>query len=221
MRKRSLNGSQTSARSPLPQQRAAGDARARADAAARCSEIAAQLADVLEHRAVEARDVVPERAGGEFLADDHRAAIDQHRAGRHHAADAVIHRQAVVHAVARPRVHHAGEPMAPVHQPEMADDRGLRQAGGAGRVDVERAIVERSPPSRSEAARTSPESSAISAAMSGNARSPSPCDQTMASVARCGAALRNASSSSSRDDDVLRRDDVDAMGERSARRDWC
>jgi len=104
--------------------------------------IPAHFADVLEHRAIVAPDVFPERAGREFVTNDHRAAIDQDRPGRYRAADAVIHRQAVVHAVARLRLHHAGEPMGPIHQPEMADDRCLRQAGGAGRVDVERTIIE-------------------------------------------------------------------------------
>ncbi len=105
-------------------------------------QIAAELADVLEDGAAVAPDVVPERRGGKSIADEHRAAIDQHRSGRHRAADAVIHRQAVIHAVVWPRVHHAGEPVGPVHQPEMADDRGLRQSGGAGRVDEECAVIE-------------------------------------------------------------------------------
>ena len=61
--------------------------------------------------------------------------------------DAVIHRQAVVHAVARADVHQAGEPVRPLHQPRVADAGGLGQAGGAGGVDVERAIVDRHRPS--------------------------------------------------------------------------
>ena len=44
---------------------------------------------------------------------------DQHRADRHHAADAVIERQAVVHAVLGTRVEQARKPLAPAHQPVM------------------------------------------------------------------------------------------------------
>jgi hypothetical protein len=42
------------------------------------------------------------------------SASRQQRAGRDHAADAVVHRQAAVHAVARARIHQAGEPEAPL-----------------------------------------------------------------------------------------------------------
>ena len=105
-------------------------------------QVAAKLADVLEQRAVPTDDVAPELAGREFFADDDRAAADQNRAGRLHAADAVIHRQAVVHPVGRLRVHHAGEPVAPLHQAGMADVGGFGQPGGAGGVNVERAILD-------------------------------------------------------------------------------
>ena len=60
-----------------------------------------------------------------------------------HAADAVIHRQAVVHAVARLGVHHAREPEARMHQTVVVDVGGLGQSGRARRVDVERAVVDR------------------------------------------------------------------------------
>jgi hypothetical protein len=105
-------------------------------------QIPAQLADVEEQRAVPGNDVVPEFARGEFLADDDRPAADQHRARRHHAAVGVIHRQRVVHAVAGPRIHHAGKTVARQHQPVVIDVRGLGQAGGAGGVDVERPILD-------------------------------------------------------------------------------
>src|SRR5262249_9390057 len=59
-------------------------------------EIAAELADVLEQGAVEAHNVIPESAGGKFIPDRNPAAIAQHRAGSHDAADAVVHRQAIV-----------------------------------------------------------------------------------------------------------------------------
>ena len=55
------------------------------------------------------------------------------------------------------RVHQAGEPEAPQHQPVVVDVGGLRQAGGAGGVDVERAILDgqRRALGRRRAARTS------------------------------------------------------------------
>src|SRR5207244_7118596 len=67
-------------------------------------EIPAQLADVLDERAVPPDDVAPEVPRGELLADHHRAAGHERRARRDDAADAVIERQAVVHAVARAAV---------------------------------------------------------------------------------------------------------------------
>ena len=105
-------------------------------------QVAAKLADVLEQRAVPSDDIVPELAGREFFANHHRAAGDKNRAGRQHAADAVIHRQAVIHPVGRLRIHHAGKPMAPLHDAGMADVGGLGQPGGAGGVDVERPILD-------------------------------------------------------------------------------
>src|SRR2546422_173597 len=110
--------------------------------ALRVDEIAAELADVLEQRAVPADHVMPELTGGELVPDHHGAAADQHRAGRQHAADAVVHRQAVVHPVAGAGVHHAGEPVTPLHQPSVADPGGLGQAGRARRIDVERPILD-------------------------------------------------------------------------------
>ena len=105
-------------------------------------QVAAQLADVLEQRAVPADDVAPELAGRESLAEHHRRAADERRAGRHHAADAVIHRQAVVHPVAAANAHQPGKPVAPLHQPEVADLGRLGQPGRARCVDVERPILD-------------------------------------------------------------------------------
>ena len=105
-------------------------------------QIAAKLADVLEHRAVPTDNIVPELAGRELFPDHDRAAADQNCAGRKHAADAVIHRQAVIHPVRRLRIHHAGKPVAPLHDAGMADVGGLGQACGAGGIDVERAIFD-------------------------------------------------------------------------------
>ena len=57
----------------------------------------------------------------------------------HNSADAVIHRQAIVQAIARAGFHHSCKPMAPLHQPGVADIGSFRQSGGPGRVDVQRA----------------------------------------------------------------------------------
>ena len=79
----------------------------------------------------------------ENLSDEHhRGAGAQHAAGRDDAADAVEQRQAIVQAIIRRRAGQAGEPAAPVQDAPMADAGGLRQAGGARRVDQQRAIVD-------------------------------------------------------------------------------
>ncbi len=83
----------------------------------RMHQIAAQLADILEQRAIEIADVVPEFLCGKFVADDDGAAVHQYGAGRDHAADRVIHRQTIIHAVVRAAVHQAGEPETPLQQP--------------------------------------------------------------------------------------------------------
>ena len=139
MAKRFSKARQTSAFMPLPQAsrsrwRTLGRMRRRR------GEIAAEFADILEQRAIPARNVVPELARRKAFLHDDRAAADQRRAGRHDAADAVIERQAIVHAIVRPDVGEAGEPIAPHHDAVMADMGRLRQAGRAGGVDQQRAI---------------------------------------------------------------------------------
>src|SRR3984893_1417320 len=94
-------------------------------------EIAAQFADILEQRAVETYEVTPDAAHVEVSPDHHGATDDQARAGRYRPADAVIHRQAIVHAIGRSDLHHAGEPVRPYHQPVVADFCCLPQARGA------------------------------------------------------------------------------------------
>ena len=108
----------------------------------RMHQITAQLADILEQRAVEIADVVPEFLRGKFVADDDGAAVHQYGAGRDNAADRMIHRQTIVHAVVRAAVHQAGEPQTPLQQPLMADIGGLRQSGRARGVDQERAVAD-------------------------------------------------------------------------------
>ena len=106
----------------------------------RGQKIAAELADILEQRAIEADDVVPELPGGKPFANRHRPAADQHARRRYDAADAVIHRQAVVHAVVGAGIQHAGEPVAPHHDAVVADIGRLGEAGGSRRVDAERPV---------------------------------------------------------------------------------
>ena len=179
----------------------------------RVDQIAAELADVLDERAVPCDDVVPEMPRRKFVADHDRAAAHQHRAGRHDAADAVIERQAVIHAVAWAGVHEAGEPKAPLQQPPVAHTGGLRQSGRAGGIDQERAIRDRH---RAAFGRAQPlarelfdrviDALKLVAAVRPNLR-------VAHELRRCAPELLAQFGG---DDDVCRRDDVDAMGERDA-----
>ena len=128
-----------------PQTVAAGQAqmvRALLRVRRRVDEVAAELADILEAGAIPAHDIVPELAHGKFIADHHRAAPVQQRAGCDHAAGGVIEREAIVHAVAGTRVHDAGEGVAREHHAIVVHVRGLRQTGRARGVNVERAILD-------------------------------------------------------------------------------
>ena len=110
----------------------------------RGDEIAAEFADILERRAVPARDVVPEPARRESFARSRPSRRDERRADRDDAADAVVHRQAIVEAIVG-----ASSPARPANQwrpgddAAMADLRRLRQPGRARGEDSQRAIVER------------------------------------------------------------------------------
>ena len=75
----------------------------------RIEQIAAELADILEERALVVDDVVPELPRREFLADEDRAADGQRRAEGDDAAGRVIERQAVIHPVLLARIHHRRE----------------------------------------------------------------------------------------------------------------
>src|SRR5437868_6517662 len=94
-------------------------------------EIPAELADILDKRAVPSDDVVPEGTRGEFVPDEDRAAIDEDGTRRDGPADAVIHGKAIIHAVLRGRLKHARKPMAPNHQPPMADICRLWETRGS------------------------------------------------------------------------------------------
>ena len=54
----------------------------------------------------------------------------------------MVHGQAVVHAVNRLYVHHAREPMAPLHDARMAHLRGLGHPGCPGCVDKKREVFD-------------------------------------------------------------------------------
>ena len=54
----------------------------------------------------------------------------------------MVERKAIVHAVGSARVHHAGKRVAREHHAIVVHVGGLRQPGGAGRVDVERAVLD-------------------------------------------------------------------------------
>ena len=105
-------------------------------------QIPAKLPDVLEQCTVPAKDVIPELARRKTFRDHHRPASDQHGASCHDTADAVIHRQTIVHSVVGRRVHHPGKPVAPLHHSKVADPGGLGQPGRARRVNVEGGIVD-------------------------------------------------------------------------------
>ncbi len=141
MRKRRLNSGHTSDRSPLPQQslmRCCGFSGMRRSV----YQVAAKLADILKQRAIPLDNVIPEAARRESRPDHHRPSLDEHRSNSHHAADTVIHRQTIQHPVGWTSIHQARKPIAPLHQPEMADVRGFGQAGRTRSVNVERAILD-------------------------------------------------------------------------------
>ncbi len=139
------------------------------------------------------------------------------RAGRHHAADRVIHRQAIVHAVVGAGVHQAGEPEAPLHQPMVADIGGLRQAGGARGVDQQRAVGD----GRAAALGSRQRLGRMSLDLAIDAgkfavRRRRRATRSSAAWIRCAAAERNRPHSSAATMRCLGADDVDAMGERRA-----
>src|SRR5215472_11180254 len=109
-------------------------------------QISTKLTDILKQRAIPALDVAPELAGRKPVLNDDRASTDQNRTGRLYATRRVIHGQAVIHAIRRLRVHHAGKPVAPLHETAVTDVGRLGQAGGSRGVNVERWIVDRGRP---------------------------------------------------------------------------
>jgi len=87
----------------------------------RGGKIAAKLADILKQGAIPARHIVPELARRKALLHDDRAAANQSRADRHDAADAVIHRQAIVQAVVGADVGEPGKTNSSTSDAVMAD----------------------------------------------------------------------------------------------------
>jgi len=178
-------------------------------------EVSAELTDVLKERAVPADHVAPEVAGRESFAEHHGRAADEGGAGRHDAADAVVHRQAVVHPVRRPNVHQPREPVTPLHQAKVADPRGLGQPGRARRIDVERPIVER----RRPAPRPLERLAAVPLDVAIDAREvvvPGAVNPDRGSRAESAQRRREAVDQHARDDDMARRDELEAVGEGGA-----
>src|SRR6267143_128470 len=176
-------------------------------------EVPTHLADVLEEGAIPLDDGVPEAARREALPEDNGPAGHQRRPGGHHAADAVVHRQAVVHPIAWARVHHTGEPIAPLHQPKMAHLRGFGQPGRARGIDVERRTVDGRPTALGLAQRLGWLSLdvAIDARELVAAGAVNPdLDRLLAVEQRSAQRLDELRGR----DDVLGGDDIDAVGER-------
>ena len=71
---------------------------------------------------------------------DDCAARHQNRPRHLHPTNTVVHRQTVIHPVRCLRTHHAGKPVAPLHDPRVADVGGFGQPGCTGGIDVERFI---------------------------------------------------------------------------------
>ena len=140
-RKRSLNAFQTSGRKPV----AAGEPDpmlALARMRRRLHQIAAELADILEQRAVEARRRRPRIAArrtspGSAPSRRSPAALRSPRCRRRCDTSAGNHTSGRSGAYPSCR-----RTMAPLQQALMADIGGLGQPGGAGRVDVERPILD-------------------------------------------------------------------------------
>ena len=214
IRKRSLNSRQMSGRKPVAADEAQA-VRALLRMRRRVDKVAAQLADILHERAVPARDVVPELAGGKLLAQHHRAAPDEHGAGRQQAAGGVVHRQAVVHAVVRARVHDARKGVAREHDAVVVHVGGLGQAGGAGRVDEQRAILDRelAPLVAGQRVARKTLDLAVDARAKLGARRRRAATRSALTV-RCGLRGLERREQLRRHDDVLGRDDVDAVRER-------
>ena len=105
------------------------------------SEVSAELADILEKRAIRFDDVVPEALHRELFPEYDRATTDQRSSGCDDAAYAVVERKAVVHAVILLRIHQPGKPLAPLHYLIMPDHSCLRQSGGARGIDIKCWII--------------------------------------------------------------------------------
>ena len=109
----------------------------------RGEQIAAELADILHQRAVPAVTSSQKSAGGELVADHDRAAAHQQRADRRPRRRR-CDRAAGSHTGGRRGRYASGRrTRSSTATPAVADIGGLRQAGGAGGVDQQRAVGER------------------------------------------------------------------------------
>ena len=181
----------------------------------RVEKIAGEFADILEQRAVPVGNVVPKTPRREFVADQHRAAAYQDGSGRNHAADAVVHRQAIVHPVAGPDIHQSGEPETPLQQPPVTDVGCFRQARRAGGIDQQRAIGDRGRAAlgRRERLPREPFDRAIDALVLIAVVAMHPDLRRVFHARRCVAKLRGMFGCDNR---MLRHRDIDAVRERMA-----
>jgi len=101
----------------------------------RIEEIAAQFADIGEHRAVMIDRVVPELTRRETVAYETGGADRKRDADRDDAAICVIHRQTIVHAIPMARVGRRGEAQHDAQRAGMGDARRLGQARRPRGVD--------------------------------------------------------------------------------------
>ena len=110
----------------------------------RLQKVAAELADILEERAIETHDVVPEvrsrRISPRSRPNRPRAACCRARRRR---PTRMMERQAIVEPVVDGCVRQPGKPSAPAENAAMADVRRLRQPRGARGVDEERTFIDR------------------------------------------------------------------------------
>ncbi len=109
-------------------------------------QVAAELADVAEAGRPVVLHVLPETAGGELAAQGHGRAAGERRAPADgHGVVVVAGQGQVEHVVAAQAQAGMAEAAVGLDPLAVAHDRGFRQAGGAGGVDVEAGVLEPHP----------------------------------------------------------------------------
>src|SRR6202789_1622837 len=108
-------------------------------------QIAAELPDILKHRAIPTDHIIPKLVDRKRLANHNTGSACQRGAGNEYTSNAVIHRQAIVNSVIRLNMEHSSKPLGPLQNTRVTDISSLRQAGCARRIDVERNIIDGKP----------------------------------------------------------------------------